>query len=194
MILNALSDTPLPVYGDGKNVRDWIHVEDYLLGRRDDPRQGDRGSSTTSATAQSACIEHRARHPAAPSGNPGVADLATSPTGLVTTVGTRSMIRKIERELGWRREALARAKGSEVDRRLVPEPRAVVEGGQVGRVPELVRAQLRGARNTVNVVVLGAGGLLGRHMVEELRPRAGPSGRRSIARRATSPSLRATRK
>ena len=29
MILNALHDKPLPVYGDGKNVRDWIHVEDH---------------------------------------------------------------------------------------------------------------------------------------------------------------------
>ena len=29
MILNALSDKPLPVYGDGLNVRDWIHVEDH---------------------------------------------------------------------------------------------------------------------------------------------------------------------
>ena len=29
MILNALSDTALPVYGDGQNVRDWIHVEDH---------------------------------------------------------------------------------------------------------------------------------------------------------------------
>jgi len=30
MILNALGDRPLPVYGDGKNVRDWIHVEDHV--------------------------------------------------------------------------------------------------------------------------------------------------------------------
>jgi dTDP-glucose 4,6-dehydratase len=29
MILNALADKPLPVYGDGLNVRDWIHVEDH---------------------------------------------------------------------------------------------------------------------------------------------------------------------
>jgi dTDP-glucose 4,6-dehydratase len=29
MILNAMSDQPLPVYGDGMNVRDWIHVEDH---------------------------------------------------------------------------------------------------------------------------------------------------------------------
>jgi dTDP-glucose 4,6-dehydratase len=29
MIANALEDKPLPVYGDGKNVRDWIYVEDH---------------------------------------------------------------------------------------------------------------------------------------------------------------------
>ncbi|HEV3209235.1 MAG TPA: dTDP-glucose 4,6-dehydratase [Chthoniobacterales bacterium] len=29
MILHALSDRSLPVYGDGLNVRDWIHVEDH---------------------------------------------------------------------------------------------------------------------------------------------------------------------
>ena len=29
MILNALRGLPLPVYGDGQNVRDWIHVEDH---------------------------------------------------------------------------------------------------------------------------------------------------------------------
>ena len=29
MILNAMEDKPLPVYGNGTNVRDWIHVEDH---------------------------------------------------------------------------------------------------------------------------------------------------------------------
>ncbi len=29
MIINALSDKELPVYGDGLNVRDWIHVDDH---------------------------------------------------------------------------------------------------------------------------------------------------------------------
>lgn len=29
MITNALEDKPLPVYGDGMNRRDWIHVEDH---------------------------------------------------------------------------------------------------------------------------------------------------------------------
>jgi dTDP-glucose 4,6-dehydratase len=32
MITHALSGKPLPVYGDGKNVRDWIHVEDHAAG------------------------------------------------------------------------------------------------------------------------------------------------------------------
>jgi dTDP-glucose 4,6-dehydratase len=29
MILNALHGDPLPVYGDGRNVRNWIHAEDF---------------------------------------------------------------------------------------------------------------------------------------------------------------------
>lgn len=29
MITNALADKPLPVYGSGENVRDWIHVSDH---------------------------------------------------------------------------------------------------------------------------------------------------------------------
>ena len=29
MIANALEERPLPVYGDGRNVRDWIYVEDH---------------------------------------------------------------------------------------------------------------------------------------------------------------------
>ena len=32
MIIKAMRDEPLPVYGDGRNVRDWIHVEDHCAG------------------------------------------------------------------------------------------------------------------------------------------------------------------
>jgi dTDP-glucose 4,6-dehydratase len=32
MVVNALRDEPLPLYGDGQNVRDWIHVEDHCEG------------------------------------------------------------------------------------------------------------------------------------------------------------------
>jgi dTDP-glucose 4,6-dehydratase len=32
MITNAVQRKPLPVYGDGQNVRDWIHVSDHVAG------------------------------------------------------------------------------------------------------------------------------------------------------------------
>lgn len=32
MVLNALEGKPLPIYGDGGNVRDWIYVEDHCSG------------------------------------------------------------------------------------------------------------------------------------------------------------------
>jgi dTDP-glucose 4,6-dehydratase len=32
MILNAADRRPLPIYGDGGNVRDWLHVEDHCSG------------------------------------------------------------------------------------------------------------------------------------------------------------------
>jgi dTDP-glucose 4,6-dehydratase len=31
-ILNALSGKPLPIYGDGMNIRDWLYVEDHCRG------------------------------------------------------------------------------------------------------------------------------------------------------------------
>jgi dTDP-glucose 4,6-dehydratase len=34
MILNALEGKPLPVYGDGQNIRDWLYVEDHCLAIR----------------------------------------------------------------------------------------------------------------------------------------------------------------
>jgi dTDP-glucose 4,6-dehydratase len=32
IILNALAEEPIPVYGDGGNVRDWLYVEDHCSG------------------------------------------------------------------------------------------------------------------------------------------------------------------
>jgi len=43
MIANALEDKPLPVYGDGLQVRDWIFVEDHCRGVDRVMRQGKTG-------------------------------------------------------------------------------------------------------------------------------------------------------
>ena len=32
MIINALAQAPLPVYGVGENIRDWLHVDDHVRG------------------------------------------------------------------------------------------------------------------------------------------------------------------
>src|SRR4026207_388155 len=40
MIIKALRDEPLPVYGDGMNVRDWIHVDDHCAGLVAAPFEG----------------------------------------------------------------------------------------------------------------------------------------------------------
>ena len=43
MILNAVQGKPLPVYGDGRNVRDWLYVTDHCSGLREVLAQGRPG-------------------------------------------------------------------------------------------------------------------------------------------------------
>ncbi len=43
MIANALEDRPLPVYGDGMQVRDWLYVDDHCRGIMAALRQGRDG-------------------------------------------------------------------------------------------------------------------------------------------------------
>lgn len=45
MILNGLEGKPLPVYGDGRNVRDWIYVEDHVRGLLRAFERGEPGQS-----------------------------------------------------------------------------------------------------------------------------------------------------
>jgi dTDP-glucose 4,6-dehydratase len=43
--LNALEEKPLPVYGDGKNVRDWLFVRDHCEGLRRVAEAGSPGET-----------------------------------------------------------------------------------------------------------------------------------------------------
>ena len=45
MILNALAGKPLPVYGNGKNVRDWLYVGDHCAGIRTALARGKPGET-----------------------------------------------------------------------------------------------------------------------------------------------------
>ncbi len=45
VIINALEGKPLPVYGDGKNIRDWLYVEDHCRGIDTVLRQGVPGET-----------------------------------------------------------------------------------------------------------------------------------------------------
>jgi dTDP-glucose 4,6-dehydratase len=63
-ILNALEEKPLPIYGDGKNIRDWLHVTDHcealhLAAQRGVPGQtyniGGASERTNIAVAQAIC-------------------------------------------------------------------------------------------------------------------------------------------
>jgi len=44
-ILNALEGRPIPVYGDGRNIRDWLYVEDHAKALLQIATQGVQGES-----------------------------------------------------------------------------------------------------------------------------------------------------
>jgi dTDP-glucose 4,6-dehydratase len=97
MIVNALAGKPLPIYGDGQNVRDWLYVTDHASGIRAVLAQGRLGETYNIGGWNELLDELKP-------------DPAGSYKRLITYVKDRPGhdrryaidARKIERELGWR--------------------------------------------------------------------------------------------
>ncbi len=142
IILNALAGRPLPVYGDGRQIRDWLHVEDHaraLLAVIERGRVGEtyniggRNEVRNIDIVETICAELEAR--AAERRPAGIARYGE----LVTFVADRPGhdrryaidATKIERELGWRpSETVASGLAKTVAWYLDNEPwwRAVLDG------------------------------------------------------------------
>jgi dTDP-glucose 4,6-dehydratase len=110
VILNALEEKPLPVYGAGANVRDWLYVEDHaraleLIATRGRPGEGynvgGRSEQTNLSVVRTICRMLDARRPRAN---------GMLHEELITFVADRPGhdrryaidASKIERELGWK--------------------------------------------------------------------------------------------
>lgn len=101
MTVNALRDLPLPVYGNGLNVRDWIYVEDHCRAIDMILRRGASGGVyNVGARCELRNIDIVRT----------ICDVLGKPQSLVTYVGDRKghdlryalTTDKIERELGWK--------------------------------------------------------------------------------------------
>jgi dTDP-glucose 4,6-dehydratase len=109
MIVNALAGKPLPVYGDGQQIRDWLYVKDHCSGIRA-VLQGGRIGETYNIGGWNeqanidivkticALLDELRPHPAGP-----YARLITHVTDRPGHDRRYAIdARKIERELGWR--------------------------------------------------------------------------------------------
>jgi dTDP-glucose 4,6-dehydratase len=111
-ILNALDEKPLPVYGAGANVRDWLFVEDHaraleLVASRGRPGEsyniGGRAERTNLQVVQAICAALDVRRPR--KGGASYADLITFVTDRPGHDRRYAIDpTKAETDLGWRAE------------------------------------------------------------------------------------------
>jgi dTDP-glucose 4,6-dehydratase len=100
MITNALEDVPLPIYGDGKQVRDWLFVEDHCAAIEAVMERGREGEIYNIGGSFSCENLHVVRE---------ILRLAGKPESLIERVVDRPghdqryalSSAKIEKELGW---------------------------------------------------------------------------------------------
>jgi dTDP-glucose 4,6-dehydratase len=109
-IINALEEKPLPVYGDGSNVRDWLYVEDHaralsLILAKGRPGQkynvGGRNERTNLAVVEAICDT---LDQLVPTGAPRRRLISFVPDRPGHDRRYAIDAGKLERELGWRAE------------------------------------------------------------------------------------------
>ena len=111
MILNALSGKPLPVYGDGSQIRDWLHVEDHaralwtVLTRGkvgETYNIGGHNEKRNLEVVRLICahLQQEIPHPGGPDGYEKLIKFVTDRPGHDTRYAIDAG--KIERELGWK--------------------------------------------------------------------------------------------
>jgi dTDP-glucose 4,6-dehydratase len=115
MIVNAVNSKPLPVYGDGKQVRDWLYVEDHCHAVREVLKRGRVGETyNIGGNAEKTNLEVintlcSILDDLRPFGNSSHKSQVTSHASLITFVKDRPghdrryamNARKIQAELGW---------------------------------------------------------------------------------------------
>ena len=102
-ITNAIDDQPLPVYGDGLNVRDWLYVEDNCAGIDLVLREGVARAGLQHRRRQRGAEPRRSRTASSSCSARATSSSATSPTARATTAATPSTAPS-SRALGWRPE------------------------------------------------------------------------------------------
>ena len=100
-VLNALHGDPLPVYGDGRQVRNWLYVEDFAAASTRCSSAGGPARPTTWAARTSARTSTWCRRILELTGARRVADRVRDATAPATTAATRSRSDKLRAELGW---------------------------------------------------------------------------------------------
>ena len=145
-VTNALDGQPLPVYGDGQQVREWLHAEDHCAGVELVLHEGAPGEIYNVGGEDHPNLEvtHRILELTGADAEPRPARRGSR--------GPRPPLRDRRREAAGARlvaGALLRRDGTARDRRLVPlEPR-LVGADQVGRLPALLRGAVRSAASGV---------------------------------------------